>query len=227
MKPYYQHAGVTIYHGDCREALESGLKADLLCTDPPYGIGASRRAFGSRRVRPGKGFSRRGACYQAKDFGDDDWDDAPAAADLIASARSSCKDAVIWGGNYFNLPPSMRWLVWDKRNDGTSFADCELAWTNQRNAVRIFRYRWSGMLQEHGGRGKELRVHPTMKPLPLMKWCIGFFPEAQSVLDPFMGSGSTLVAAKALGLTAVGIEREEKYCETAAVRLAQGILEFD
>lgn len=226
MKPYYEHAGIQIYHGDCREVLATNLKADLLCTDPPYGIGVSRRAFGGGRIHGGRGFLRKGACYQAKDFGDSDWDDAPAAAELIATARASCRNAVIWGGNYFNLPPSMRWLVWDKRNDGTSFADCELAWTNQRQAARIFRYRWNGMLQEHGGRGKELRHHPTMKPLPLMKWCIGFFPEARSVLDPFMGSGSTLVAAKALGLTATGVEREEKYCETAAVRLSQEVLDF-
>lgn len=226
MKPYYEHAGIKIFHGDCRELLGKDLKADLLCTDPPYGIGVSRRAFGSGRTR-GPGSRRRAACYQAKDFGDSDWDDVPAPAELLDAARSSCRDAVIWGGNYFSLPPSMRWLVWDKRNEGTSFADCELAWTNQRHAVRIFRYRWNGMMQEHGGRRKELRMHPTMKPLPLMKWCIGFFPDAQSVLDPFMGSGSTLVAAKALGLTATGIEREEQYCETAAVRLSQEVLDFD
>ena len=227
MKPYYEHAGITIYHCDCRELLDDNLRADLLCTDPPYGIGLSRRAWGGTgRTRKQKGFLRKPACYQAKDWGNSDWDDFPAPAELIDAARAACKDAVIWGGNYFNLPPSMRWLVWDKRNDGTCFSDCELAWTNQRQAVRIFRYRWNGMLQEHGGRHKELRLHPAMKPLPLMKWCIGFFPDARSVLDPFMGSGTTLVAAKALGLMAIGIEQDERYCEAAAARLSQEVFQF-
>jgi DNA modification methylase len=120
----------------------------------------------------------------------------------------------------------MRWLIWDKRNDGTSFADCELAWTNQRSAARIFRWRWNGMCQEHGGRFKEQRLHPTIKPLALMKWCIGFFPETRSVLDPFMGSGTTLVAAKSLGCKAIGIEMNEKYCEVAAQRLSQEVFDF-
>jgi DNA modification methylase len=228
MKPYYEHAGITIYHGESRELLEAGgLKADLLCTDPPYGIGMSHGAIGGKSGKGGFGGRKFCRSYPAKDFGDSDWDDAPASDGLIEMCRRAAPAQLIWGGNYFNLPPSMRWLVWDKRNDGTGFADCELAWTNQKAAVRIFRYRWNGMLQEHGGRAKELRLHPTMKPLALMKWCIGFFPKADSVLDPFMGSGTTLVAAKALGLSAIGIEREEKYCETAAQRLSQEVFNFD
>ena len=227
MKPYYEHAGITIYHGDCKDILGDGdLKADLLCTDPPYGIGMSHGRIGGSRG--GGGFANRKFCrtYPARDWGESDWDDAPASSDLIEMCRSTAPAQLIWGGNYFNLPPSMRWLVWDKRNDGTSFADCELAWTNQRAAVRIFRWRWSGMLQEHGGRHKEQRFHPTMKPLPLMKWCLSLFPKAHSVLDPFMGSGTTLLAAKSMGLLATGIEREERYCEIAAQRLSQEVLDF-
>src|SRR5208283_4827580 len=105
--------------------------------------------------------------YQPKQFKESDWDDKPASNDLIKLVRSNCESQVIWGGNYFDLPPSQRWLVWDKKCDGTDFADCELAWTNQDKATRIFRYRWNGMLQEHGGRYKEERLHPTMKPLAL------------------------------------------------------------
>ena len=116
--------------------------------------------------------------------------------------------------------------MWDKKNGDTDFADCELAWTNQPKAVRLFRWRWNGMLQEAAGSKKEIREHPTQKPVALMKWCISFFPECRSVIDPFAGSGTTLVAAKALGLTAIAIEREEKYCEVAANRLAQEILAF-
>jgi DNA modification methylase len=227
MTPYYEHAGIKIYHGDCRDVLEAeDVNSDLLCMDPPYGIGMCRGRIGGSSGKGGFGGRKFCRTYPARDWGESDWDDVPAADDLIEICRGAAPAQVIWGGNYFHLPPSMRWLVWDKRNDGTGFADCELAWTNQRSAVRIFRHRWNGMLQEYGGRSKELRLHPTMKPLSLMKWCIGFFPDAKSVLDPFMGSGTTLVAAKAIGLSAVGIEREEKYCEIAATRLSQEVFDF-
>ena len=229
MTPYYSRGGITIYHGDCREILRGGGApgTDLLLTDPPYGIGVSRSTFGAGRVKGGGFLTRSGASYQPKQFAESDWDDEPASPDLIELCRASAPAQVIWGGNYFALPPSMRWLVWDKKNDGTDFADCELAWTNQDAAVRIFRWRWNGMLQEHGGDKKEPRLHPTMKPLALMKWCISLFPDCRSVIDPFMGSGTTLVAAKSLGLTAIGIEREEQYCEAAARRLMQDFLPLE
>jgi DNA modification methylase len=229
MKPYFEEDGITIYHGDCREVLPTlqHLTFDLLLTDPPYGIGVSSRTFGAGRINGGSGLRNiRGGSYQPKEFEKSDWDNVPADDALIEMARVACGSQVIWGGNYFRLPPSMRWLVWDKRNESNDFSDCELAWTNQDKAVRIFRYRWNGMLQEHGGRYKEERLHPAMKPLALMKWCLSFFPSAESILDPFMGSGTTLRAAKDLGRCAIGIEIHEPYCEIAAKRLAQKVLEF-
>lgn len=121
------------------------------------------------------------------------------------------------------LPPSRCWLVWDKENSG-DFADCELAWTNLDKAVRIFRYLWNGMLKEQ----PEERWHPTQKPLALMKWCLSQAPKTiGSVLDPFMGVGTTLVAAKAFGLKAIGCEREEKYCKRAVMRLEQEVFDFE
>ena len=226
MKPYYSHAGITIFHGDCREILPTLPKCDLLLTDPPYGIGVSRRTFGSGRVE-GRGFlNRAGACYHPKDYEEHGWDDAPADDELIALCRAKSVDQVIWGGNYFNLPPSMRWLVWDKCCDGTDFSDAELAWTNQEKALRMFRWQWNGMLQEHAGRHKEERLWPSMKPLALMKWCLSLFPDARSVLDPFLGSGTTLVAAKQAACTAIGIEQQEKGCEIAAKRLSQEVFDF-
>jgi DNA modification methylase len=228
MKPYYEEASITIYHGDCREVLPELGRFDLLLTDPPYGIGVSRKAFGSGRIKGGGFLSRGGANYAPKQFVESGWDDNPADDELIALARSVADMQIIWGGNYFNLPPSMRWLVWDKKNDGTDFADCELAWTNIDKAVRIFRHRWNGMLQENGGRLKEQRLHPTMKPLNLMKWCITQVPHAVcSLVDAFMGSGTSLVAAKDLGILATGIELEERYCEIAANRLRQSVLNFE
>jgi DNA modification methylase len=132
--------------------------------------------------------------------------------------------AIVFGGNFYALPPSQCWLVWDKDNGATDFADCELAWTNLPGAVRRIRYRWQGMLQEHMGADKERRVHPTQKPLPVMRWCIERAPDAQTIIDPFMGSGTTLRAAKDLGRQAIGIEIEERYCEIAAQRLSQEVL---
>ncbi len=228
MKPYYEAARIVIYHGDCRELLaDESVRADLLLTDPPYGIGVSRKTFGAGRVNNGSGIRQRSRrVCKPKKFPKSDWDDHPAPTDLINLARSRARWAVIWGGNYFELPPSMRWLVWDKRNDGNTFSDCELAWTSERKCVRIFRHMWNGMLQEHNGKLKEPKLHPSMKPLPLMKWCISLFPEAKSVLDPWMGSGTTLVAAKNAGLSAIGCELDEHYCEVAAERLSQEVFDF-
>jgi DNA modification methylase len=135
------------------------------------------------------------------------------------------KSAIIFGGNYYLLPPSPCWLVWDKDNGANDFADCELAWTNFERAVRKFRWRWCGAIQEiQDKRRTDVRVHPTQKPIALMKWCLGFAPNAKTVLDPFMGSGTTLRAAKDLGIKSIGIEIEEKYCEIAVKRLRQEIL---
>lgn len=213
MKPYYEHAGITIYHGDCREILPALGMFDLLLTDPPYGIGEAAGANKSRSV-----------LAVSRNYGDEDWDDAPPAAETISLCRDRATHAIIFGGNYFALPPSSCWLVWDKDNGANDFADCELAWTNLRKAVRRKVYRWQGMLQQPGRR-KEFRQHPTQKPLEVIAWALGHAPkETRTVIDPFMGSGTTLRAAKDAGMAAVGIDRVERYCEIAAKRLAQEVL---
>jgi DNA modification methylase len=217
MTPYYSHAGIQIFHGDCREILPTLGKFDLLLTDPPYGIGAAKNLRGNKQH--GK------AVAPSRDYGDANWDDQPASDADLFLARQAATQQVIFGGNYFTLPPSRAWLVWDKVNGDNGYADCELAWTNLEMAVRMFRWQWMGMLQEDMSR-KEQRVHPTQKPLPLMKWCISLVPDAKTVLDPFCGSGTTLVAAKAMGLTAVGIELHEPYCEIAAKRLSQEVFDW-
>ena len=225
-EPYYSDESCTIYNADCKEILPELGRFDLLLTDPPYGIGESSKKQRTRGGRTAFG-GKRGIDIPPKDYGENDWDRKTPPADLIQFARCMATSSIIWGGNYFDVPPSSCWIVWDKENGTTDFADCELAWTNLKKAVRKFRYKWQGMLQEHAGDKKEVRQHPTQKPVPLMRWCLTHAPTAQTILDPFMGSGTTLVAAKLEGRKAVGIEISEKYCEIAANRLRQRVLQFD
>jgi DNA modification methylase len=213
MRPYYEQDGITIYHGEAAHVLPHLSPVDLLLTDPPYGIGEAR----------GKNKSR-GKLAVSRDYGNSDWDDKPPSSWLIGQVRAVARWQILFGGNYFTLPPAKCWLVWDKDNGDNDFADCELAWTNLNKAVRKLTYRWAGMLQEPGC-PKENRVHPTQKPEAVMRWALLQAPQnVRTVLDPFMGSGTTLVACKRLGRAAIGIERDERYCELAAERLAQGSL---
>lgn len=213
MQPYYQDDSCTIYHGDCREILPGLPKVDLVLTDPPYGIGEAR---GKNKSRTNKAL--------ATDYGVDSWDDRPVDDAGILTVLGAGNRVIIFGGNYYShlLKPGPGWLVWDKENSG-DFADCELAWTNLPQAVRIKRHLWNGMLRKD----REPRFHPTGKPLDVMRWCIvqaDSHGNNETILDPFMGSGTTLRAAKDLGRRAIGIELEEKYCEIAVRRLAQEVL---
>lgn len=213
MRPYYQDDWVTIYHGDCRDILPKLDKVDLVLTDPPYGIGESSTKIASRNVYR-KGLTNSQASQ--RDYGEFHWDDKPVDWELLWSLLSLGKYACCFGGNYYPFPPSSCWLVWDKQNGTNDFADCELAWTNYGSAVRIKQHLWNGMLRKDN----ECRYHPTQKPLGVLIWALQLCPgEPQTILDPFLGSGTTLVAAKQLGRKAIGIEIEEKYCEIAAKRM--------
>ena len=205
MKPYYEDSAVQIYLGDCREILPQLPKVDLVLTDPPYGIGMDGGNVGY------KGHNN---------FEKLDWDNAPPDRDLISMIIEKGAKSILWGGNYFGLPASRCWLIWDKGAGfkGRTYAEAEMAWTNIDANVRIFSH---DPLAKGDYKGKH---HPTMKPLPLMTWCIQFSTEAQTILDPFMGSGTTLRAAKDLGRKAIGIELEERYCEIAARRMCQEVL---
>lgn len=136
------------------------------------------------------------------------------------------KNQIIFGGNYFveYLKNSSCWLVWDKDNGESFFADCELAWTSFRTAVRKFKWRWYGMLQEDM-KNKEYRFHPTQKPVELMKWVLqNYSVEGQTILDPYLGSGSVAVACKELNRNYIGIEISDYYCKIAEERLRQEVL---
>jgi site-specific DNA-methyltransferase (adenine-specific)/modification methylase len=203
----------TLYLGDCMEVLPTLPKVDAVITDPPYGIGETSKKVASRQRR-----GNSTAKADQKDYGDFDWDNAPPDDALIELIRTKGQHQAFFGGNYFTLPPTSCWLVWDKLING-DFADCELAWTNWPKAVRRIQWRWNGMIRQGG----EERYHPTQKPVEVMKWAIDLCPKADSILDPFMGSGTTGVAAIQMGCSFIGIEREPKYFDIACKRIEQAV----
>lgn len=196
MKPYYSDEFVTIYHGDAREVMPALPVVDLLLTDPPYGIGLAANPFRQR-------------------FEKADWDDVPVSPLLLREAIEHAHHAIVWGGNYFGLPAHQRFLVWDKEQpEDFSSAMVEQAWTNLDGPAKLFRRRVVGYE----------KWHPTQKPVELMRWCLSLAPDATTVLDPFMGVGTTLVAAKEAGRLGIGIELDERWCERAALRCSQEVL---
>ena len=199
MKPYYDHAGIVIYHGDCREILPTLAPVDLLLTDPPYGLGIAANPFRQK-------------------FAKQQWDAAPVDAPLLQSCVAATKKAIIWGGNYFALPAHQRFFVWDKgQPEDFSSAMCEMAWSNIGGPAKLWRERVVGYHKDH----------PTQKPVELMQWCIGYAPDARSVFDPFMGSGTTGVAAVKLGRKFIGIEIEPKYFDIACRRISEALKQPD
>lgn len=212
----------TLYLGDCRDILPTLPKVDAVVTDPPYGIGEAAGKNASRGSAQGsnkwKGSrNTTGAGVPARTWAEEDWDDEPVDDATIMQVRLAGKWCVMFGGNYYALPPAKCWLVWDKENGESDFADCELAWTNLPKAVRRIRYMWNGMLRANGEpRGD----HPTQKPIGVMAWAISHVPQpCNTILDPFMGSGTTGVAAMQLQRQFIGIERERKYFEAACRRI--------
>ena len=201
--------------GDCLEVMPGLGRVDAVVTDPPYGIGESQKKNLSRHKPSGC------TVYAGADF-----DSNPASPEQIALIRSISTNQIIFGGNYFDLPPSKCWLVWDKQNGASDFADCELAWTNMDRAVRRIYWQWSGMIRKGEARGVK-RVHLTQKPVEVMSWCLGFLPDAKTILDPFMGSGTTLVACAKLGRKGIGIELDPDYFEIACKRVRDAYAQPD
>lgn len=203
----------TLYLGDCMDILLTLKRVDATITDPPYGIGIDRSMAASSGSQSGGMMAKKGNYFASG------WDDAPMSLELAELIMSKSETVIFWGGNYYGLPASQCWLVWDKRVNG-NFADCELAWTNMKKPVRKFEWMWNGMLRQ----GQEERNgHPTQKPLALMQWCIDQAGNPESILDPFMGSGTTGVAAIQMGRKFIGIEREPKYFEIAVKRIKEAV----
>jgi site-specific DNA-methyltransferase (adenine-specific)/modification methylase len=205
--------GVEVWLGDMLSILPTLGAFDACVTDPPYGIGENDRKVASR-----------GKLAAPKDYGAFDWDSEPASNDSISAIRACSRHQIIFGGNYFDMPPSSCWLVWDKQNGDNDFADCELAWTNLRQAVRRIYWRWNGMIRK----GQEDREHPTQKPLGVMLWCLDQLPaDVHTIVDPFAGSGTTGVAAVKRGKHFTGIEREPRYFDIARRRISDALARPD
>lgn len=187
--------------GDCREVLPTLGKVDSVVTDPPYGIGRDGKPKSTSRNGGHKGYEAKG------------WDQVRPEADLINSLPDLAPSCVIWGGNYFSdlLPPTSKWLVWDK-GQRISQADAELAWTSLSGALRVFTLNRVELMTD----GAE---HPTQKPVRLMEWTLAQINAAGTILDPFMGSGTTGVACVVRGCSFIGIEREPSYFDIACRRI--------
>jgi len=215
---------ITLHNGDCMEALRAmpDNAFELAIVDPPYGIGESG----------GKDSRNRFNCtsYENKE-----WDTSAPNALYFDELRRVSRNQIIWGANHFidSLPfncSSPCWVVWDKETGGSDFADCELAWTSFKTAVRMFKFRWSGMLQGDM-KNKEARIHPTQKPVALYKWLLAnYAKEGDRILDTHLGSGSIAIACHDARFDLVGYELDKDYYEAACARLkkhqAQGQFEL-
>jgi DNA modification methylase len=189
-----------LIEGDCLTVLPTLGRVDAVVTDPPYGIGEDGGRFRDRKGGGHRILEKKG------------WDAERPSADAFDLIRHASCEQIIWGGNYFAdmLPASKGWLYWDKLMGG-DFADGELAWTSLDRALRKF-------TMCNKAHGKE---HPTQKPVALMRWCLGFVPNARTILDPFMGSSTTGVAALQLGRKFIGIELDPGYFDIACKRIEE------
>jgi site-specific DNA-methyltransferase (adenine-specific) len=211
-----EHIGdATLYCADCREVLPTLGKVDAVISDPPYGIGYVHGDGGGRLARS-TSFNRIAVVGDDQPFDPSKFIHFPTV--------------VLWGANHYadKLPSSAGWLIWDKRDGVCSNdqADCEIAWTNRKTPARVIRHLWNGMLKA-SERG-EIRVHPTQKPIAVMEWCLQQVTRAgETILDPFMGSGTTGVAAIKLGRKFIGIEIDPGYFDIACRRIEQATRQPD
>lgn len=190
---------------------------DLAIVDPPYGIGYSTDAFKKsgkqgRRAKAPKNF-----------YANKNWDQSPPEDDYFKELFRVSKNQIIWGANHFIEKinkNSSAWIVWDKDNSENKFSDCELAWTSFSSAVRRFKYRWHGMLQQDM-RNKESRIHPTQKPIKLYEWLLSRYAQKGDIIfDSHVGSGSSLIACENLGFKYVGCELDHDYFKDSLSRLS-------
>lgn len=190
----------TLYNEDCRFILPTVHRIDAVVTDPPYGIDIAANPVRQKHEKQ-------------------QWDNKPVDAELLSEVIRKARLQIIWGGNYFGLPPTQCFLIWDKvQPEDFSLAMCEQAWTNMSRPAKLFKRHVVSYVKEH----------PTQKPVELMKWCIDQLPaDVEVILDPFMGAGTTGVAAVKKGKRFIGIERERKYFDIACRRIEDAYKQGD
>ena len=217
------------FNMDCLEAMRQmeDNAFDLAVVDPPYGIGVQSMNF----TKSGPRVVARNIAAKRRDYRrTDEWDIKPPQEYFDELFRVSQKQ-IIWGGNYFQLPPSKGFLIWDKRGMeemSNDFADCELAWLSPGLGVaRVFRFVWNGMLQGDM-KNKEERFHPTQKPVALYKWILSKYAKpGDKILDTHLGSGSSRIAAYDLGFDFVGYEIDKVYFDKQEERFAKHTAQLD
>lgn len=198
-----QIGDATLYLGDCMDILPTLDRVDAVITDPPYGLGDRMKG---------------GTWAEKQEFKDMVvWDTAPPSIENLLNIASKAKICVFWGGNYYGLPASRCWLVWDKQNAVPTMSDCEIAWTNLDANTKRFSHPV----------GRVLNGHPSEKPLRLMEWTIQTVKASGVILDPFMGSGTTGVASIKTNNKFIGIERDPKYFDIACKRIEQSSKQVD
>ena len=189
----------TLYLGDCMEVMPTLGRVPAVVTDPPYGIGIAANPVRQKHEKL-------------------DWDSSTPTEAVIDYILENSDEQIIWGGNYFNLPPSQGFLIWDKKQpENFSLAMCELAWMSRKWPAKMFRHSVTSYEKEH----------PTQKPVPLMQWCLTYLQTKDVVLDPFMGSGTTGVACVKAGRAFIGIEREPSYFDVACRRIEEAYRQGD
>lgn len=224
----------TLYRGDCLEAMKAmpDKAYSLAIVDPPYGIGENKGQHKSRNAnrtdrRTGKPIICNHQGYKPRE-----WDTKIPDAEYFHELRRVSKNQIVWGGNYFlqHLSATPCMVVWDKCNGDSDFADCELAWTSFKSAVRLFRFMWSGFCQGMGVKNGhinqgnkalcEKRMHATQKPIALYHWLLmNYAKEGDTILDTHAGSMSSVIACLDMGFSVTAYEKDEDYFKAAVERV--------
>ena len=203
--PCYRLPFLSLFHADCMEIMKQypDKYFDLAIVDPPYGIGASEMQMGNnskKKWNKGK-----------------NWDNETPTNEYWNELFRVSKNQIVWGGNYFDLPLTKSWIIWDKNNGESGFADGEMAWTSFDSPVRLAKIHWCGSAAKHEtGQNK---IHPTQKPIKLYEWLLMKYAKPNDlILDTHVGSGSSRIAAHKAGLTFIGCEIDQKYYEAQEAR---------
>jgi site-specific DNA-methyltransferase (adenine-specific) len=223
----------TLYLGDCLEVMASLKDVDAIITDPPYGIGYHHEGKWQTEKQVLNGLEFKAGRQTDPIAGDDElFDPSPILEAYLPNGVAHTANSpalILWGADHYKekLPPGGRFLTWDKSlgmGAADVFVDAEFAWSNRRNARNVFRYLWKGVMRggQEGARFTS-KEHPSQKPVALMLWCLEYARVGigKTVLDPYMGSGSTGVACAQAGRNFIGIELKEKYFDIACRRLEE------